>query len=268
MPHLFYDVKGARDFHQGLLPNSAQVGIHALNPHTLRIQLEQPSPYFLHLLTNFFPLPRHSVEVYGTEWVEAEHIITNGSFRLAGRPAADSLTLERNPTYTGTFSGNLQQIALRFFDDWSERLAMYEADRLDVINLQPCPSEERAAVRQRHAAEFLSVPQLGTRYITFDVSRPPFNDERVRRAFVLATDRKTLVDLAWQGHATPATGGFLPPPMPGHSPEIGLPYQPQILPLGYGRAGLQTKPWVTGYPASPLAIHHFFGKEIVIESHQ
>jgi oligopeptide transport system substrate-binding protein len=60
--------------------------------------------------------------------------------------------------------------------------------------------------------------------MAFDVMRPPFNDIRVRRAFAFAADRKTLVDVATGGYQFPATGGFVPPGMPGHSSEIGLPY--------------------------------------------
>ncbi len=59
------------------------------------------------------------------------------------------------------------------------------------------------------------------------MSRPPFDDLRVRRAFALATDRETVADVVRRGYDSPATGGFIPPGMPGHSPEIGLPYDPE-----------------------------------------
>ena len=61
----------------------------------------------------------------------------------------------------------------------------------------------------------------------FDVNRPPFDDPRVRRAFVLATDREMLADVALRGYVFPATGGFVPPGIPGHSPGIGSPYDPE-----------------------------------------
>jgi oligopeptide transport system substrate-binding protein len=103
---------------------------------------------------------------------------------------------------------------------------MYEADRLDVLNLWALPTPEMDHVRQLHAGEYVSAPDLQTTYIGFDVSRPPFDDPWVRRAFVLAVDRETLADVALGGYDFPATGGFIPPGMPGHSPGIGLPYDP------------------------------------------
>jgi oligopeptide transport system substrate-binding protein len=48
----------------------------------------------------------------------------------------------------------------------------------------------------------------------------------VRRAFVLATDRKVLADVVLRGYRSPATGGFVPPGMPAHSPGIAPLYNP------------------------------------------
>jgi ABC-type oligopeptide transport system substrate-binding subunit len=77
-------------------------------------------------------------------------------------------------------------------------------------------------MRQRHAGEYRRFPQLVTAYLQFDASRPPFDDVRVRQAFVLATDREALVK-AERPHSFPAAGGFVPPGMPGHQMGIGLP---------------------------------------------
>jgi oligopeptide transport system substrate-binding protein len=104
---------------------------------------------------------------------------------------------------------------------------MYEANHLDVLHLDaPLPTDRNRA-RQRHAAEYVTLPSLTTYYLGFVVTEPPFDDRRVRRAFVLATDRETLAEVDLGGSAFPATGGFVPPGMPGHSAGIALAYDPR-----------------------------------------
>jgi ABC-type oligopeptide transport system substrate-binding subunit/class 3 adenylate cyclase/ribosomal protein L40E len=241
---LLYDVKGARAFHQGDASAPDSVGVRALGEFTLVVELEEPTGYFLHLLTHnaTYPVPRHVVEAHGEAWTEPGNIVTNGPFRLEIWQRSESMVLVRNPEYHGRFRGNVQGMELPF----GERLAgleMYEADSLDIFFINHFTAAERDRARQRHAGEYVLVPEMGTFYVGFDVSRPPFDDPRVRQAFVLATDRETLADVVLRGYAAPALGGFIPPGMPGHSSGIGLPYDPgqarQLLaeagyPDGYG----------------------------------
>jgi oligopeptide transport system substrate-binding protein len=48
----------------------------------------------------------------------------------------------------------------------------------------------------------------------------------VRRALAKAVDVHALANVHFHGHYLPADGGFTPPGMPGHSPGIGLTYEP------------------------------------------
>ncbi|GAG26266.1 unnamed protein product, partial [marine sediment metagenome] len=202
------------------------VGVQALGKATLAVELEGPTGYFLHLLSQgcTCPVPRHVVEAYGEAWAETGHIVTNGPFRLDTWSRGESMIFSRNSEYHGRFTGNVQRVELTLRQlDSSARLEMYENDSLDVVDLRP---EVMDRARQRHAGEYTSLPRLQTGYVGFDVDRPPFDDPRVRRAFALATDRETLADVVLRGYRFPATGGFIPPGMPGHSGGIGLPYDP------------------------------------------
>jgi len=122
------------------------------------------------------------------------------------------------------------------------------------------PPTELYDARQRHAGEYVSLPWLATTYVGFDVSRPPFYDPRVRRAFVLALDREMLADVAMKGDVFPAMGGFVPPGMPGHSAGIALPYDPERARELLAEAGY---PGGRGFPAVDLLA--LYGTEPAVE---
>jgi ABC-type oligopeptide transport system substrate-binding subunit len=186
------------------------------------------------------------VEAHGQAWTEVGSIVTNGPFRLQAWERGESLVLERNADYHGRFKGNVERVELSPVEEWAVRLEMYEADGVEVLDLWGLPAPERDRARQRHAGEYVTLPKLETFYAGFDVNRPPFDDPRVRRAFVLATDREALVDVALGGYEFPAGGGFIPHTMPGHSPGIGLPYDPDQAQRLLSDAGY---PGGRGFPA-------------------
>jgi ABC-type oligopeptide transport system substrate-binding subunit len=227
---LLYDVRGAKACHQGHVADLDGVGVRAVDDVTLVVELERPTGYFLHLLAYraAYPVPWHVLQARGAAWAELPGIVTNGPFTLAVWDCGESMVLERNPAYHGRFTGNLRRVELSFSPRQPSRLLeMYDNDHVDVCFFDLLPQAEWDLARQRHTEEYVSAPSLSTVYVGFDVNRPPFDDPRVRRAFTLATDRQTLADVAMGGYVFPATGGLVPPGMPGHSPGIGLPYDPE-----------------------------------------
>jgi oligopeptide transport system substrate-binding protein len=81
-------------------------------------------------------------------------------------------------------------------------------------------------MRQMHADEMVTGPFLSTVYITFNTKEPPFDDQRVRQAFVMAVDRVAFLDQSYSGIGKPGNGGLIPPGMPGNDPQVGLPHDP------------------------------------------
>jgi oligopeptide transport system substrate-binding protein len=224
---MLYDIRGARDFHQGKISDPGQVAVWALDDCALLVELEEPTSYFLHLLAEppTYPVPRQVVEAHGAAWTGAANIVTNGAFRLESWQPGESLALARNPEYEARFRGNVQRVELLALD-WSSALELYRADGLDVWDFWAVSLNEMDQARRRQAADYVSAPWLATVFIGFDAGRPPFDDPRVRQAFVHTIDREGLADVVMRGYVFPATGGFVPPGMPGHSAGIALPYAP------------------------------------------
>jgi oligopeptide transport system substrate-binding protein len=224
MAGLLYDIENAAAFHKGELSDPKDIGIRAIDDLTLEVTLEKPANYFLQILPLQFPVPKHVVEELGESWTNMEHLATNGAFQVASYEPKKFFNLIRNPTYHGEFPGNIENVEclLGNFHHTLEGLKMYERDEIDILQLW----EATYHARHRFAEEYLSYPLPFLYYVSFHTGHPPFDDIRVRRAFVMAVDRVRLCQEFLDGFKYPAIGGFIPPTILGHSPDIGLPYDP------------------------------------------
>lgn len=228
---LLHDVRGARAYHLGQAGDPSTVGVRAVDPLTLVVTLEQPATYFLHVMAHpvAFPVPRHCVARYGDDWCEAERIVGNGPFLLKQWHPRRRVDLARYPLYHGRFGGNVHEVellCLPYPTEWRERLALYEQDQLDILYIGNWPVEGIETARRRHPNEMRCQAGMHTTATCFNTNRPPFDDVRVRQAFVHALDRQGLLAAIQGDSVDPATGGLVPPAMAGHSAHIGLPFDP------------------------------------------
>ncbi|MCU0500442.1 MAG: ABC transporter substrate-binding protein, partial [Anaerolineae bacterium] len=229
-PSLMYDVLGARAYHEGRLSDPEQVGVCALDDRTLVVRLEAPASYFLHILALAIalPVPRHCVTAYGRDWIAADKIVSNGAFVLESFQPGQQIVLARSPTYHGSFSGNLQrvEVCLQPVSDWQSRIEMYRSGLLDVLDISGHPKELIETVSTSLAGDYITAPRPGTSGFGFNVCQPPFSDVKVRQAFAMALDRDLLWRSVFGRHWPRPQGGLVPPGMPGHSPDLGHPHDP------------------------------------------
>lgn len=232
---LLDDVVGARDYRTGRNPDPDSVRVHALDPLTLEVRLNVPIAYFPYILAAAiaYPLPRHVVERNGADWWKPEHIMSNGAFRLIEFSKGQAV-YERNPAYFGEFHGNIDRIEVEFCEK-SKRLELYLENRYDRASFDELPRE--SAMIQIPPDERIFARTLAMHYILFLPNHPPLDDVRVRRALILALDRRRLTERAGLPIEAAAWGGIVPPGMPGHSPDIGLPFDVQEARRLLGDAG-------------------------------
>jgi len=229
--NFFYDIRGARDYHQGRTMDANSLGIQALDDYTLRVDLEEPTGYFLTNIQDMQPIPRHLFEHHGDDWAAPEHFAGNGPFIIEQWEPHQQITLRRNPYYPGRFSGNVECVQLQLIDPDSTSSTpevmtqQYDADEIDVLLISMAT---RAWAQERHLPELHFVPAAAVTGLRFRYDRWPLQDIRVRRALVHAVDRTYLSQSILDDLALPALGGVVPPGIPGHSEQIGLAYDPTL----------------------------------------
>ncbi len=226
--HLLYVVKNARAYAEGKIDDVTTVGVGALDARRLEVNLERPTAYLPYLMadTVAFPLPSGIVKELGKAWSEPHHLISNGPYQIESIDT-DKLILSRNPRYLGEFSGNVSSVECLLINEYETVLQAYGHSQLDVVNLIPADPDTIARAGSLFGKELISIPRWSVFYLCFRCDKPPFDDVRVRQAFAYALDRHALEIEGFQGQRQAATGGFVPPGMPGHSPDIALAYNPE-----------------------------------------
>jgi oligopeptide transport system substrate-binding protein len=219
--YLWY-IRNGRSITSGRLPPT-KLGVTALDDHTLMVELEEPTPYLLDLVAfpGFAPVPRHVVGAKGSRWVRPENMVTNGPYTLSEWAPLDHITLQRNPLYFDADDVELERVEVFISDDSATRYKMYVAGEIDW--LFQLPAAYIPSLKHKRT-DFHIAPYLATYFYTCNLSRPPLDDSRVRKALNLAIDKETIVQYVTKAEEDPATS--LVPPMPNYTGPMGGTFDP------------------------------------------
>ena len=224
--NLLYVVRGAEAFHRGQSVDFASVGVAALDAQTLRITLAHPAPQFLSMLNHpaWFPVHLPTIEKNGpaaergNPWARPGSFVGNGPFVLREWRSGQRIVVAQSPTYWDAAAVRLREIHFFPFTVDAEERA-FRAGQLHVTDALP---PAKIDTYRRDAPRLLRIdPLLGTYFYRLNVTRPPLNDVRVRRALALAIDRQAIVEKILRGDQLPASA-FTPPGMAGYTPPAGL----------------------------------------------
>lgn len=245
LAYQLYLVRGARDYHQGTASDPSAVGIEAIDDVTVEVQLEKPTSFFLYLLAGpvSFPLPSHVLRSKKEEWADPENLVCSGPFVLAEWQPGKRARLARNRHYRLAIPGNLQSVELPFVMPNPEN---FVTDRLDF-----CRMDDRSSISDQADTRPTLIQYLDIWFLAFNCALPPFADPTIRKAFGSSIDRQELVREIWHDVQKPAFGGAVPPGISGHSPEIGLPFDPELARKLLSESGFASG---DGFPSVSLAI--------------
>ncbi|MCJ2123098.1 peptide ABC transporter substrate-binding protein [Methylobacterium sp. J-077] len=200
---ILFPIRGAAAVNRGAIAGEA-LGVTAEGPLALTITLEQPTPYFLELLTHQTALPVHraSVERYGDSFTRPGNFVTNGPYRLIDLVPGGAITLEVNPHHPEAGAIAIRRVAFLPISDLSAAVRRYAAGELD--SLSQLPVDQIIDLRRRFGTQVVLGPSLGLEALVVDTRKAPFSDRRVRQALSLLIDREYLADGLYGGTMSPA----------------------------------------------------------------
>lgn len=171
--------------------SAEDVGVEAIDDYTVRISLAQPAPYFTGLIAHqFFRLvPRKIVEKYGAQWTNPAHIVTCGPFKLKSWKPYNEVVVERDPMYWDAANVHLDEIHFYVSSDHPTTMNLYRVGAADAVVNHSVPNAWLDIVRPKK--DYMDAAEAAITYILMNVTQPPMNDLRVRRAFNMAIDKVT-----------------------------------------------------------------------------
>jgi oligopeptide transport system substrate-binding protein len=223
---LFY-VKNAEAFNAGKT-NASAVGVTALDPFTVRVELNNPTVFFLDVCA--MPLacivPRQTIEKFGDGWVTARPLPVSGPYQLELWRVNDKVRLKKNPRYWDAANTQSDTIDLLPIVSASSSLNLFLRGQVDIVwDKELVPNELLDVLLKR--PDFHTFNYLGTYFIRFNTTRKPFDDPRVRKALALAIDKRRLTERVTRGGEQPASA-FVPSGTANYTSPEGLGYDPKL----------------------------------------
>ena len=195
-------------------------GVRIIDDYTIEVTLDKPKVYFLSKLA------------YPTSWIVDQETIDQidkqpngtGPFRLVKYDENEIIILARNHNYHRNFVA-LEYIVYLVFPGPTIRL--YEAGDIDIVYIDEDLLERAKDPEDPLYGNVFPSTGLCTSYLGFDVTKPPFDDFLVRKAFALSIDKERYNDVISEGRGVIAYGLY-PPGLPGYQPrEETFGYDPE-----------------------------------------
>lgn len=193
--------------------------------HTAVVHLATPYAAFLEVLAQGFLGIQSPAALRRPRDENCESPVGSGPFKVVRWDRQSQVVLERNPDYhwappTAAHQGPayLERIVWKFIQEPSVRFASLQAGEVDVI--ESVPPESHAAARANPEVSLLVAQRPGNPTNgTLNMTRAPFDDIRVREAFIRSADIEAALKSVYFGEF-PRAGGPLSPATPFYSADF------------------------------------------------
>lgn len=226
--YMLFVMKNAKAFHEGKIDDFSQVGVDAIDDGILRITLNSPTPYFLSLLNHYSWFPVHpptilkhgKIDARGSGWTRPESFVGNGPFTLDTWKMNQMITVRKSETYWDRDTVRLNEMRFYPIENADTEERFFRSGQLHVCYTLPL---SKIDVYEKTYPDLLKInPFLGTYFYRVNVTRPPLDNPKVRRALSMAIDRKSIVENVTKGGQLPAHS-FTPPGTAGYTAQAHIP---------------------------------------------
>jgi oligopeptide transport system substrate-binding protein len=242
--YMLHVVKNAKAYNEGKIKEFGEVGVKAIDAHTLEVTLENPTPYFLSMQVHmtFFPVHQGCIERIGpynqraTRWTQPDNFVSNGPFKLTEWKPDQVIRSIKSEHYWDAQTVKLNGIDFYPADNLQTEERIF---RVGDLHLTSDLLQSKIDVYKQRDPSVLHInPICGTYFYRFNCKQEPFDDPRIRRALSLAINRQSIVDNVSRGDEKIA-GSLCPPTIGGYTSVNNVEFNVEEAKRLFASAGIQ-----------------------------
>ncbi|MFD1124287.1 peptide ABC transporter substrate-binding protein [Lentilactobacillus raoultii] len=179
-----------------------KLGVKALGPHKLQVQLTRAVPYFNDLAASkYLPLDTKVVKKYGLKYgTNANHAVYDGPYKLTGWTGTNSSwRYVKNPDYYNAGKVKMKRVNVTVAKDQNTGVNLFKSDKV-----------QETTVTGQYVRENKNDPQMKTHllgrinYLYFNNQKKLTNSTNLRQAMSYIIDRRQLTQNVLQDGSKPA----------------------------------------------------------------
>jgi peptide/nickel transport system substrate-binding protein len=213
-------LEGAKEIQEGKATQLA--GVKVVDPYTVEVRFVSPDVLFP--IYPFQFMDSGIVAQHGVDW-HTKVSAGTGPFKFVHWKRGQEVRLAAHKEYWGG-APHVDEVAMLIVPSYDTAVSMYEANALDVIELEAIQAR-RVLKDPQFKDQILAVPAAQIRFLGMNQNLyEPFKDKRVREAICLSFDREGLVKGLYGGAGAPLYGQITPG-VAGYNPSVKpIPYDP------------------------------------------
>lgn len=191
--YIFTGVKNATKVTTGKLPVK-DLGVKAVNNHTLQVDLEYPMPYFdkMMVLPAFFPQSQAALKKFGKTYGSAsDKMYYNGPFKVDGWTGSNlSWSLDRNKYYYDQKDIHLKKMKMQVVKDANTAHQLFQQGNLDDATITGTTAQG-----MQKDKDLMHLKRAGVYYLQLNTRKGHvFANPKLRQALSLVLDKQHLAE--------------------------------------------------------------------------
>jgi len=201
--------------------------IEVVNPHTVQIALKSFDPIFLLRMVGYqqgYIISKKAAEKYGEQF--KWNPVGTGPFYFDRHSPREKVVLKAFDKFYG---GRPQIDEINYFDvpEDATKLIGLEKGTFDLLYPEAVTADFADQVKKMGAVIDRRGPGQQERFY-INMTKPPFDDIRVRKAFMHAIDRKAIKETMYPGDLAKVATSCVPPGYFGHVPMQFPEHNPEL----------------------------------------